>query len=87
VTEADFTDHALVRLPVKRSDKRAAGFVRRYGTACAEIDAIPPTELRRRVTTAIDAHIDVPRWNRLVQVEEAERGTLQRIVEGLETAG
>jgi hypothetical protein len=87
VTKADFAAHDLVRLPVKQSDKRAAGFIRRYGTACAEIDAIPPTELRRRVTEAIDSHIDVERWNRLLQVEEAERDTLRQFVEGLETAG
>jgi hypothetical protein len=87
VTEADFAAHDLVRLPVKESDKRTAGFIRRYGTACAEIDAIPPIELRRRVTEAIDSHIDVPRWNHLTQVEKAERDTLQRIVESLETSG
>ena len=40
VTESDFADHDLVRLPLKRnksgdlSDKRAAGFIRQYGTDC-----------------------------------------------------
>jgi hypothetical protein len=87
VTEGDFAAHDLVRLPVKQADKRAAGFIRRYGTACAEIDAIPPTELRRRVTEAIDSHIDVERWNRLLTVEEAERDTLRQVVEGLDKAG
>lgn len=87
VTEADFAAHDLVRLPVKKSDKRAAGFMRRYGTACAEIDAIPPTELRRRVTEAIESHIDIPRWNRLLQVEQAERDTLRQFVAGLGRAG
>jgi hypothetical protein len=85
VTEDDFVAHDLVRLPVKRSDKRAEGFIRRYGTDCAEIDAIPPTELRRRVAVAIDSHIDVERWNRLLQVEAAERETLREFVEGLGT--
>jgi hypothetical protein len=83
VTESDFTDHDLVRLPVKLSDNRAAGFIREYGTDCAEIDAIPPTELRRRVSEAIELNIDVPRWNRLLQVEEAERDTLRQVVERL----
>lgn len=82
VSEADFAAHDLVRLPVKRSDKRAAGFIRRYGTACAEIDALPPKELRRRVAEAIDSHIDVDRWNRLLRVEEAERETLQMVLQG-----
>jgi hypothetical protein len=86
VTEKDFTTHDLVRLPVKQSDKRAAGFIREYGSDCAEIDAIPPSELRRRVGEAIDRHIDVERWNRLINVENLERETLQRVVEGLATA-
>ncbi len=87
VTEADFVDHDLVRIPVKRSDNRAAGFIQEYGTDCAEIDAIPPSELRRRVADAIDRHIDVERWNRLLKVEEAERETLLQFSQTLETAG
>jgi hypothetical protein len=82
VTAADFSAHDLVRLPVKLSDRRAAGFVREYGADCAEIDAIPPSELRRRVQEAIEGHIDAKRWNRLIDVENAERETLQRVVEG-----
>jgi hypothetical protein len=83
VTEGDFLAHDLIRLPVKVKDKRAAGFVRRYGKACAEIDALPPSELRRRVAEAIDSHIDVERWNRLVKVEQAERETLDQFVNTL----
>ena len=84
VAEDDFRDHDLIRLPVKQSDKRAAAFLRRYGNACAEIDALPPTELRRRVAAAIDSHIDVERWNRLLRVEAAERDTLRQFVDGLQ---
>lgn len=83
VTQEDFEDHDLVRLPVKTLDKRAAGFVKRYGSDCAEIDAIPPTELRRRVQQAIERHIDAERWQRLQTVETAERETVERFVEAL----
>lgn len=83
VTEEDFQAHDLIRLPVKTADKRAAGFVRKYGTSCAEIDALPPSELRRRVSDAIDSHIDVKRWNRLLKVEQAERETLEQFVTSL----
>jgi hypothetical protein len=83
VTEEDFQAHDLIRLPVKTLDKRAAGFVRTYGTSCAEIDALPPSELRQRVTDAIDSHIDVERWNRLLKVEQAERETLAHFVTSL----
>ena len=83
VTAQDFADHDLIRLPVKRADNRAAGFIKQYGTACAEIDAIPPSELRRRVEDAIVGHIDADRWEALQVVEQAERETLQTLVEGL----
>lgn len=87
VTAADFITHDLIRLPVKETDKRAAAFVERHGTACAEIDAIPPTELRRRVEEAINSHIDVAEWNRLLAVEQAEQETLDRMVKRLGRAG
>ena len=37
VTEEDFDAHDLVRLPVKQSDNRAAGFIRQYGTSCMRL--------------------------------------------------
>jgi hypothetical protein len=83
VTADDFGKHNLVRLPVKKKDKRAPGFISQYGTSCAEIDAIPPTELRRRVKEAIVQHIDDDEWQRLLVVEEAEQESLERMVKRL----
>lgn len=83
VTEDDFQAHDLIRLPVKVNDKRSAGFVQKYGNACAEIDALPPSELRKRVSDAIDSHVNVERWNRLLKVEQAERDTLDQFVSTL----
>ena len=91
VIETDFDDHDLIRLPLKRdkqgkpSDKRAAGFIERYGEYCAEVDAIPPTELRRRVEEAINSHIDVEEWNRLITVEQAEQETVDQFAVFLNT--
>lgn len=79
----DFDELDLVRLPVKNSDKRAKGFIEEWGEDCAEVDAIPPTELRRRLEEAILRHIDVDRWNRLLKVEAAEQETLDRFIEGM----
>jgi hypothetical protein len=87
VTAEDFAEHDLIRLPVKQSDNRAAGFIHRHGAACAEIDAIPPTELRRRVEAAINAHIDATEWNRLLIVEQAEQETLDHMVKQLGRSG
>lgn len=77
VDESDFFDFDLLPLEVKDSDPRAAGFIARHGRACAELDAIPPTELRRRVDAAIRSHIDPERWERLQAVEAAEKRSLE----------
>lgn len=81
VVEDDFDEFELFPLPVKNSS-RSAAFVARYGTRCAEVDALPPTELRRRVQVAIESHIDQARWQRLKRVEELEQGVLLDFVEG-----
>ncbi len=85
VLPTDFAEFDLIRLPIKSKDSRASGFRENYGDAGAEIDAIPPTELRRRVTDAISNHIDVERWNSLLQVEAAERATMRTVLASLGT--
>jgi hypothetical protein len=54
---ADFVDFDLLPLPVKQKDKRASRFTEEHGHQCAELDALPSTELRRRVREAIEEHI------------------------------
>ena len=83
VLETDFDEYGLIELPVKTDDKRAARFREEHGHRCAEVDAIAPTELRRRVREAIEAHIDADRWERLQQVERLEQETLAGFVEKL----
>jgi hypothetical protein len=78
VRGADFRDHHLIPLPVKMTDRRAKGFLREHGRQCAEVDALPPTELRRRVEEAIEAHIPTAQWERLRQTERMEKESLQR---------
>jgi hypothetical protein len=77
VLSGDFDAHNLIRLPVKRKDCRAASFIREHGTSCAEVDALSPVELRRRVRAAILSHIDPVRWERLREVERIERKGMQ----------
>jgi hypothetical protein len=80
VRQEDFELHNLVCLPVKEKDRRASAFMVQHGSDCAEVDALPPTELRRRVEEAIDSHIDADRWNRLLEVEKLEQQTLSDVV-------
>jgi hypothetical protein len=79
VVEEDFEEFDLLALPVKNSS-RSAEFIRKYGTRCAEVDAIPPTELRDRVRAAIESHIDQEQWSRLKRVEELESRTIVDLV-------
>jgi hypothetical protein len=83
VRQADFGRHRLVRLPVKTKDMRAKGFITEWGRDCAEVDALPPTELRRRVETAILSHIDTVRWERLRETERLEQQTIDEFISGL----
>jgi hypothetical protein len=78
VRHADFEDHDLIRLPVKHSDNRSKGFTQRYGDDCAEVDALPPSELRQRVEQAITSHIDADRWSKLLEVEKLEQQTVAK---------
>jgi hypothetical protein len=81
VCEADFEEHNIIALPVKHSDNRAKEFIGRYGHRCAEVDALPPSELRERVRLAILRHIDLDRWKRLEKVEAAEQKTLANVLD------
>jgi hypothetical protein len=83
VADGDFEGFGLIELPVKKTDNRAAAFLNARGNRCAEIDALPPSELRRRVEDAILAHIPVDTWDRLVEVEAAEQETLDSFTQAL----
>lgn len=81
VVEGDFEAFDLIPLPVKPS-ARSAGFTSKYGNRCAEVDALPPNELRERVRDAIESHIDQDRWQKLLRVEELEQQTILNLVGG-----
>jgi hypothetical protein len=61
VDREDFADFNLIPLKPKRTDSRYKRFVAEHGSECAELDAVPATELRRRLKEAITAHIDPAR--------------------------
>jgi len=77
---ADIAAFRLPPLRVKESDSRAASFLRRYSNRCVELDALPPTELRRRIREAVENLIDQELWDRAVKVEKAELASIQEIV-------
>src|SRR5690606_11603188 len=86
VVASDFEEFDLLPLSVKHTDTRARKFCAEHGERCAEIDALPSTELRRRIRAIIESHIEPARdeWDRLQIVEETERETIQRFASALE---
>jgi hypothetical protein len=76
VNAEDFKAFNLIPLQPKKSDRRYSSFVREHGQQCAELDALPATELRRRVQEAIESHIP----KRRVEAPAARRTTRTRIV-------
>lgn len=80
VNADDFETFDLIPLKPKKTDRRYKTFVREHGKDCAELDAIPPTELRRRVRDAITAHIPSGQWEQLQAIEAREKQDFTKIM-------
>jgi hypothetical protein len=76
VTEEDFHLPSF-SASSKRSDPRYKWFVQNYGYDCWELDAIDPNDLRERVREQIESCIDLPKWERAIEVEKAEVESMQ----------
>jgi hypothetical protein len=83
VNARDFAAFNLIPLKPKKTDARYQRFVEEHGHACAEVDALPATELRRRVRRAIMYHIPHGEWQRLLRIEQAEQQTLQDLLKNM----
>jgi len=79
----DVQGTALPSFPAesKRGDSRYDWFVRTYGPACWELDALHPAVLRDRLESAIMQYIDSIAWARYAQVEAGERASLTQVLE------
>lgn len=66
--------------PTKKTDTRAKNF----DGESVEVDAIPPNQLRQLARDCIEQHIDQDTLQQTLTVEEAERDTLQTILNNLE---
>ncbi|MDP1797419.1 MAG: hypothetical protein Q8K78_08060 [Planctomycetaceae bacterium] len=87
VNEADFGDFELIELATKKTDRRAAAFIRDHGERCAELDALPATELRRRVRDSIQSHLHTGEWERLLDVEAVEKRSLTAFLDNFKPGG
>ncbi len=71
----------LPPMPAKKSDPRYDRFAASYGDQVVELDAIPPDELERIVSTAIEELIDQHAWNAEIEKAKQEREEAQRRIE------
>ena len=77
LVESDLAELPCFSPEDKRKDPRYAWFKKNIGTQCCELDALPPPELRDRVTEAIEDLLDLDLWDRAVEVERVERESMQ----------
>jgi hypothetical protein len=86
LTEEDFEAFELVNVAVKSSDSRARAYLEKYGNKAAELDALPPDELRLRIESVIEEYIDSDAWDRLADVETVERESINVVVKNWDVA-
>lgn len=82
----DLRKFKLARIPVKHGDRRAKAFLSKFGDRAAELDALPPAELEKRIRAAIEEYIDVGRWQAMQNVEAAERESLGIVIDRWDVA-
>jgi len=72
----DFERFDLVNVDVKKGDSRTKKYVERFGNRAAELDALHPEELRRRIHEAIKSRINMDAWVALKRTERLEQQSL-----------
>jgi hypothetical protein len=78
----DFDRFDLVRLPLQNPGSPSAKrFRRAFGPDAAELDALPPDELQRRIRVFVEKYLDRDVWDRTKRDEEVQRESF-RIVAG-----
>src|SRR5215210_5970474 len=79
VNREQIDGYQLPTRPTKRTDSRAAAFVREHGTGSVELDALPPAVLRGLVRDSIERHMDPARLRTLKLAEQQERDLLREV--------
>jgi hypothetical protein len=69
----------------KTNDPRHRWFVERSGHKCWELDALSPPVLRDRIENRILGCLDVGAWVRAMQIEAAERESMNKVLDALES--
>jgi len=83
LTSDQVSSLGLPPMPAKKSDPRYERFAASYGDQAVELDALPPDELERIVSTAIESLIDQEAWNAEIEKAKQEREEAQRRIKEL----
>ncbi|GAI72749.1 unnamed protein product, partial [marine sediment metagenome] len=83
LTSDQVSSLGLPPMPAKKSDPRYERFAASYGNDVVELDALPPDELERIVSAAIEELIDQEAWNAEEARARQEREEAQRRIEEL----
>lgn len=66
----------LINVPVKAGDTKSKKYLEAHGDRAAELDALPPDELKRRIVECIEKHLDASELRLVQRDEELQRETL-----------
>jgi hypothetical protein len=73
VNPDQFSTYNVRPLAPKKKDTRCRKFVEQWGRDCAEVEAIPATDLRAILRNAIESHIPAGAWGRLQEIEQIQK--------------
>jgi hypothetical protein len=71
--------------PAKLTDTRCNSYISQYGNRCWELDALEPKTLRKLVKDAVLKNLDKPKFDAIVEQEEAHRNVLRMVSDNCET--
>jgi hypothetical protein len=83
VNPLHFRQFNISPLAPKKKDRRTKKFVAEWGRDCAEVEAIPATDLRAMVRTAIVRHIPEGAWERLQRLESQQQDRLEQAIDAM----
>lgn len=78
LTREDIVRYNLPPNPAKRTDPRAQRFISQHGDTAVELDALPVQVLQEKIRENIERYLDMEAFERILEVEEGERGALAR---------
>ena len=74
----------LFKLPksvdaIKKGDKRAPAFIKKYGNTAIELDALHPQQLQKLVQDAIESQLDLDQFHKEMTTEKQDHKTISAL--------